>query len=289
MNFWDYFVMDSLSDKNISYNYIPTSTGKTWSCFYAADHAKAIVILPNGSGEFRSVFYGDTCDEQVDWLKNNNLSVLKYDKYGCGESEGDWKQVTMDILVNQLRDISMYVKSTYSLPVVFMGHSEGSIISAEAAKDNSAVDLLVLRVASHQDIKSRLKFQLNKSDPSGVSYQKWINGIHKIENLLEKDKKVEGFLSGHPCTYWASRLGRNLTGDVLKSVTVPTFALNGADDFFTPHSSFEMIHRALDSHVENSLSKEYEGVGHSLRKQRASYADSEAHQDIIKWINNLID
>lgn len=277
-----------MNNSQYDYKFLELKSVKTWCLIANINNPKGVIILPNGSGEYRSVFQGDDNDPQLEWLNSMGYSAVKYDKYGCGESEGDYKFLTMDILVNQLSELSSEIKKITRLPTVVMGHSEGSIIAAEAAAKSNDICALILRVASHQKIKERLEFQLNSADKSGKSYNNWITGIKEIENNLKSNISFSGFLSSHPKTYWASRLNRPLTGDVIKDINIPVFALNGDSDYYTPSNCFFEIHRIIKDHHKLSKAKIYSGVGHSLRHQGQSYGEAEADKDIINWINEVI-
>lgn len=270
------------------YKHLKLGTTKTWIMISKVDNARGLIVLPNGSGEYRSVFQGDDYDEQTAWLNRNGYNVVKYDKYGCGESSGNFASVTMNKLVNQLVELSSTLKLEYDLPLIIMGHSEGSIIAAEAAALSRDIQAVILRVASHQDILERIKFQLNNSDKTGKSYEHWLSGIDEIKQTLKDGKEVSGFLSSHPRTYWASRLNRKLTGDVIKDINIPVFALNGGKDYYTPEHCFLRIHEVLKKHHQLSQAKVYEGVGHSLRENGENYGEAKADLDIIDWLKEVI-
>jgi len=270
------------------YEFKNLGSAKTWTVHHLVNNARATILMANGSGEYRSVFEGDDFDPEIYWLNSNGYSVMRFDKFGCGESKGDWRVVTMDILVQQLVELASQIKTEYPEPLVLIGHSEGAIIGAEAAAISKNLDALILKVPSHQDIKERLKFQLNNSDPSGISYANWIQGIDLIEKTVAENLKLNGFFNLHPKTYWHSRVCRKLTGDVLKEIKIPTFVLNGGIDYYTPQECFNYIHEVIINH-HNQLSKAkvYDQVGHSLRKNNENYGEAESDKDIIAWLDDI--
>ena len=222
------------------------------------------------------------------WLTSHNFNFIAYDKFGCGESSGDWKQVSLDTLRDDLAAISDFIYTQLKAPVIIMGQSEGSIIAPEAANLTNSIKALVLRVASNQNIRERMKYQYEKLEWEEDAWKAWNSGIQKIETSHEQRKPITGFLMNYPNTYWLSRLNRKLTAAHIQELNIPIFALNGEKDIYTPKDAFEEIHKTLNSHIsQKSKAKIYNDVGHSLSKTNEHWGESEADKDIIDWLNLL--
>ncbi|WP_413580864.1 alpha/beta hydrolase [Bdellovibrio sp. HCB288] len=237
--------------------------------FESGNQCHGVVILGTGSGEIRSVD-DDSIEDICVWLGDLGWSSVVYDKYGCGESEGDWKSVTFDDLRDDLVILADHFKQQNFGKIVVLGQSESSILAAEAATRTSNIDALVLRVASHQDISERIKMQL------GI--EKWTKWLADLEN-----SKVNGkmFVASHPVSYWLSRMNRILTGDVVAGLNIPIIALNGAEDHFTPPTAFSKIHEAI-LQQKNTLNKAIviPGVGHGLMLQSEKWNSSVVAKEI---------
>lgn len=257
-----------------TYQMIGPEGRQLWTkIFELAGPSRGIVILGNGSGEVRSVD-DDGIEDICAWLGDLGWNSVVYDKFGCGESEGDWKHVTFDDLSEDLRILSDHFKQKNFGKVVLLGQSESSILAAEAATKSKSIDALILRVASHQDISERIKMQL------GI--EKWTKWLTEIERSKESGRM---FVASHPVSYWRSRMNRPLTGDVISRLSIPIIAINGAEDKFTPPSAFEKIHAALLS-KKSSLQKAVviPGAGHGLLLPTEKWASSQVAREIGSFL-----
>jgi alpha-beta hydrolase superfamily lysophospholipase len=265
--------------------FIDTRHGRIWSRLYSADGAKAVVVSYGGSGEYRTV---DTwADERLaNWLNTNSFSMLSFDKWGCGESEGTWRTVSLDILMETALDVVEQVRNSQPLPVIYLGQSEGSKLGFEIASKTSACCGYVLRVPSHQDIESRLEYQILEMHKDKPAWETWRSGIKRLKEDLAKGRKTEGFLYNFPYTFWASALGRKQPGDLIPGIHLPLFVLNGDSDPFTPRSAFQAIHTAMQSHSNRlSQAKVYPNVGHGLKDEKQDWPAADAAKDIIGWLD----
>jgi alpha-beta hydrolase superfamily lysophospholipase len=244
--------------------------------FRSPEPSHGIVILGTGSGEIRSVD-DESIEEVCIWLGDLGWSSAVYDKYGCGESDGDWKNVTFDDLRDDLVILSDYFKLQTKGKVVVLGQSESSILAAEAAVKTKSIEGLVLRVASHQDISNRIKMQLGD--------KKWSKWLSDIENSEKSGKK---FVASHPVSYWKSRMNRVLTADLIPELNLPILALNGAEDKFTPPAAFEKIHTALLKRNNDSQKAVIiPGVGHGLTLPTEQWSDSTVSKEIHGFLTMI--
>ncbi len=102
-----------------------------------------VVIAVHGSGPCeRSTSY---VAARVEHLVGEGLSVLVYDKPGCGSSDGDWTQQTFPDRADETRAAAAFLKShpaVAGMPIALVGQSQGgwvSLLSAVDAEDISAV------------------------------------------------------------------------------------------------------------------------------------------------------
>ncbi len=257
-----------------SYQFVGSQGRRLWTkSFSSQESSRGVVILGTGSGEIRSVDDEGT-EEICTWLSELGWRSVVYDKYGCGESDGDWKNVTFDDLRDDLVILSDHFKSRTIGQLIILGQSESSILAVEAAAKTKSIDALVLRVASHQDISDRIKMQLG--------HDKWAKWLADIENAKESGKK---FVASHPVSYWQSRMNRTLTGDIILQLNIPILALNGSEDHFTPASAFEKIHSALHQR-DNALHKGIviPGVGHGLMLPSEKWSSSVVSKEIRSFL-----
>jgi alpha-beta hydrolase superfamily lysophospholipase len=257
-----------------SYQMVGPQGRQLWTkTFSTQEPFHGFVILGTGSGEIRSVD-DESTEEICTWLCDLGWSSVVYDKYGRGESDGDWKNVTFDDLRDDLTILSEHFKSQTLGKLIILGQSESSILAAEAATKTKGIDALILRVASHQDISDRIQMQLG--------HEKWNKWLSDLENAKESGKM---FVASHPVSYWRSRMNRALTGDIIPQLSIPILALNGADDKFTPPPAFEKIHTALLQN-RNAFHKAVviPGVGHGLMLPTEKWSSSAVSKEIHNFL-----
>lgn len=270
--------------------YIETRHTKLWTESFLIEQPKATVIFASGSGEYRIVSM-DYADKLAQWINSLGYNFVTFDKHGCGESSGTWSQVTMDILVSDFASLAVHVKDSHQLPVILMGHSEGSRLALEVATmTNNVVFALILRVCSSQYIEDRIYYQLTRfgTEQSKKDCERWQAGIEEIKQKVERQERIEGFLSDHPRTYWLSWLNRQPSAELIDKVKVPILVLNAEDDEFTPEFAYRSIHEQIARHYHpKSLAKAYKVGGHGLIRSHEAVGESEADKEIERWLENL--
>jgi len=217
-----------------------------------------------------------------EWWTSNGFAYRVFDKYGCGESEGKWRHVTMDLLADQIVALVEDSAKESNLKIILVGHSEGSKLGFEVAA-RVEVAALVARVPSHQEIRDRMKYQLLDMSKNVGLWEKWSRGITMA---MASKEKPDGFLADYPLSYWVSCLGRTQPGDLVRKIKAPIFVLNGGADPFTPELAYKPLHHAIAQRKIHgrSQAKVYAEVGHSLLKPGCSWKESEPAADILAWL-----
>jgi pimeloyl-ACP methyl ester carboxylesterase len=112
-----------------------------------------VAVLIHGSGRMdrNSLRYGHKPFEVIaDELSENDIAVLRYDKRGIGESEGDYgTATTFDFADDALAAVD-YVKNLPGLGaerIVLIGHSEGGMIASIVANCSEDVDAIIMLAA----------------------------------------------------------------------------------------------------------------------------------------------
>jgi pimeloyl-ACP methyl ester carboxylesterase len=80
----------------------------------------------------------------------HGLAVLRFDYGGCGESEGEYGEGGLDVLLQQTRDVidyAMKLEQVDSSRVVLLGHSLGGAVATLAASQDERIHALVLWAA----------------------------------------------------------------------------------------------------------------------------------------------
>jgi hypothetical protein len=107
------------------------------------------VILMHGTGRYDrdyKVYGHKTFLVIADYLSRNGIAVLRYDKRGCGESEGDFDEATYDDFASDGWSAVKYLKDRKNIDfntIGIAGHSEGGATGPMAAAKHE-LDFLIL-------------------------------------------------------------------------------------------------------------------------------------------------
>lgn len=107
------------------------------------------VVLMHGSGRNvrdYKVYGHKTFLTMADYLSRNGIAVLRYDKRGCGESEGNFDEATYDDFASDGWNAAQYLKNREDIDfntIGITGHSEGgSLVPMIAAEQE--LDFIIL-------------------------------------------------------------------------------------------------------------------------------------------------
>lgn len=107
------------------------------------------VVLMHGSGKNSrdyTVYGHKTFLVMADYLSRNGISVLRYDKRGCGESEGDFDEATYNDFASDGWSAVQYLKDRKDIDfytIGIAGHSEGGTTGPMVAAKHE-LDFLIL-------------------------------------------------------------------------------------------------------------------------------------------------
>jgi len=78
-------------------------------------------------------------------LFNNNISSVRFDYFGNGESDGEFKDFTFDTLIEDSEQIIEYVRVNYNNKrIVLLGFSMGGAVAAMMAAKHPEIDKIIL-------------------------------------------------------------------------------------------------------------------------------------------------
>jgi len=107
------------------------------------------IILVAGSGPLnrnQEIMGHQTFTVLADFLVRKGWAVFRYDKRGIGASTGDYAKATTDSLAQDAAQARIAIrshKSIDSLRIGYLGHSEGSLISAMVAAQGSMPSFII--------------------------------------------------------------------------------------------------------------------------------------------------
>lgn len=129
-------------------------------------------------------------------LAHRGVASLRYDKRGCGESEGEWATTDLFTLIDDARDALGALRGRPELDLRrtgLVGHGEGSSIALSVAIGDPAVGALTLVGASARSLRSVLRRGVAERARSGVDRQHPIVAAldRASEELIERAERRE--------------------------------------------------------------------------------------------------
>lgn len=100
--------------------------------------------------------------DEAQILAEAGIASLRYDKRGCGQSEGDCNTTRLLDLVEDARAAIHWLSSVDGLDMNrfgLLGHNEGALIASILAADNPAVRYLVLQSARYTELAQVVRKQ----------------------------------------------------------------------------------------------------------------------------------
>lgn len=253
-----------------------------------------------------------------DYLTRNGYAVLRYDKRGVGDSEGDYGQATT---FDFAKDTEAAMEYLLTLPDInpssigLIGHSEGALIAPMIASGNKNVAFIIMMGGIGIEGKDLLLLQSGKmAELSGVS-QEEIKAIKEkdrtlyeiasgdyndsilVQKLKEADPEInEDLLNMLQWNWFRTFLSLN-PDDYLSKVECPVLAITGEKDVQCPPEEnllgMELsLKKSGNSHYElESL----EGLNHLFQtakngspyeyEQIAEIISPDALQVILEWMD----
>lgn len=103
----------------------------------------------------------------TDEFKTIKMSSIRLDWFGHGESDLDFSEITMDLLLKQAKFILNYAKSKYR-HIFLLGFSMGGAIAINCLDENPE-KLILISPATHMADKSKLYFRMNEMIEENIS------------------------------------------------------------------------------------------------------------------------
>ena len=200
------------------------------------------------------------------------VSTLRFDKRGVGASEGDYLRAGMDQRLADVRAVRDWLAAkTAGLPLLAIGHSEGTFYAEQLAADGQAAgvvllsgparpggDVLTYQVAEMADrlpASSRLVLRLLRTDVVRAQRKNQAKIMASSADVLRmQGTKVNA--------RWVRDFVTYDPAPVLARVTVPVLAITGAHDLQVPPDDVAAIGRLVQGPFEGHVVPE---LSHLLR------------------------
>ncbi len=231
------------------------------------------------------------------------VSTLRFDKRGVGASGGDYLSAGMDQRFADVRAVRDWLAAKASgLPLLAIGHSEGTYYAAQLAAEGQAAgavllsgparpgaDVLTYQVAeigSRMPASARLILRLMRTDVERAQRK-------NLAKILASETDVVRLQGQRVGARWVRDFVARDPAPVLARITVPVLAITGGHDLQVPPGDVEVMGRLVqgpfEGHVVPDLSHllrpDPDSVGpRGYRRQGRQPVSPEVLRLITRWV-----
>lgn len=219
-----------------------------------------IIILGHG---FASSKNGSS-KEIADILNSKNINSFRFDFYGHGESDGEFKNITVSEGSDDILSAIKFCKDKGFKKIVLLGTSFGGACSIIAASKSEDLSLLVLRSPvsdySIRELMLKTKEELDDWKTKGFRIYKSSKGkdLELNYTFFEDMKNNRGFIEA-------------------EKIKIPTFIVHGSRDENVPIILSEMLVKV----ISNCKLEVIEGADHRYSDKKH---DEKAKELLISFI-----
>lgn len=230
--------------------------------------------------------------DEAELFKQIGIATFRYDKRGCGKSEGDFKTTGLFDLV---ADARMALRWLQSLPEIdsrrvgVLGQSEGAIIALILAAEDPNIRFLIWQGGAYNNLEGLIRWQAEAfwnlgSEAIGNMKQKapliyWT--YKQVDDLIARAHRGDNFmrLGDEEWSFdaYLPRCKEHFDNPPLKfvdKVKCPMLMLHGKLDHNTPYTEAEQAQQALMKAGNTNVTIYiFEGLDHSFR--RLGHADED--------------
>lgn len=244
----------------------------------AAGAPRAVAVLLPGSGPLDR--NGDARRaplgiqrQLAEGLAARGYASLRWDKRGVGQTAGDFRSTGFhDLVVDALAVVDRLAER--DLPVVVIGHSEGSAISARILAERPAVAAGVLLSPYARPGIEVLRWQAEVLQPHLPAFVRGILRLLRTDLQQQSEKNRQRILAtdGDVARVGGVRINARWhrefmaydPSDDLAAATVPVLALGGAFDLQSPPEDTPRIAALRPAPTRADV---LDGLSHILRRQ----------------------
>ena len=243
-----------------------------------ASQPVAAALLIAGSGKtdrnsdvrlpLHQMLRGGITRQICDALAAAHVSTLRYDKRGVGASGGDILTVGMAERSADAQAALGWLASTAAgLPLIAIGHSEGTYYAAQLAADASVAGAVLLSgaarpggdvlawqtamMASRLPASAKLILRLMRTDATAAQRKNQARIMASSEDVM----RIQGVRIN---ARWVRDFVQYDPRPVLTRITVPVLAITGGQDVQVPPDDVEamreLVHGPFEGHIVGDLS-----------------------------------
>jgi uncharacterized protein len=231
------------------------------------------------------------------------VTTLRFDKRGVGASGGNYLPSGMDQRAADVRAVRDWLAAkTAGLPLITIGHSEGTYYAAQVAADGQAAGAVLLSGPARPggDV---LTYQVAEIADRMPASTKLILRLMRTDVVRLQQKNLAKVLASRAdvMRLQGRRVGARWTRDfvaydpapVLARITVPVLAITGAHDLQVPSGDIEVMGRLVqgpfEGHVVPDLShllrRDPDSIGpRGYRRQTRQPVSPEVLRLITDWV-----
>jgi uncharacterized protein len=264
-----------MSTREVSFD----SGGCSLAGTYAeAANPVAAALLIAGSGKtdrdsdvhlpLHQMLRGGITRQVSDAIVAARVSTLRYDKRGVGASGGDYLSVGMaQRLADARAALGWLAAAASGLPLLAIGHSEGTYYAARLAADGDVAGAVLLsgsartgaevltwqtqKLADRLPRSARVILRLMRTDVIRAQRK-------NMDRILASSDDVMRIQGTRVNARWVRDFAAYDPGPVLARITVPVLAITGGEDVQVPPEDVDAIGRlvrgSFDGHVVGDLS-----------------------------------
>ena len=146
-----------------------------------AESTHAVVLLHHGLGSTHS------WREQIRFLKDYNLPLIAYDRWGYGQSEHR-KDVSIPSFQDDIHDLSTLLEIEGVKHALLVGHSDGGTIGLSYAAENPAVVSGLVTIAAHIYVEEKMVKGINDIYRQYIGDARFRGGLERMHG--EKSDEV---------------------------------------------------------------------------------------------------
>ncbi|MGB5592845.1 MAG: prolyl oligopeptidase family serine peptidase [Crocosphaera sp.] len=314
------------------------------STYFTSKNAKikGILTLPDGinqppvclfiGGSFPQTCDGNLDNSKTDWFpvslpqrnlfkdeaklfKDLGIATFRYDKRGCGESEGNCNTVDLFDLVDDAREALKWLKELPEIDgekVGILGQSEGAVIALMLAAEDLNLSFYIWQGGIYNNLENILHWQRDnfwKLEQEAINNFKntfplmyWVYA--KNDELCQQIKQGKTYFKLGDETWskdfylplWKQHFDAPPYSFIPK-IKCPVLLLHGELDHNTPYTEALLTEKALqkagNSQVNTCI---FSGLDHSFRRlgtpdedfvtAMKRPLDTQVNQAIIKWLTD---
>ena len=246
--------------------------------YLAVDNPIAAALVIAGSGKtdrdstvrlpLHQMLRGEITKAVAQALGTAAVSTLRYDKRGVGASGGDFYRVGMPQRRTEARAALAWLsRRATGLPLLAIGHSEGTYYAAALAADGAVAGAVLLsgsvrrgeevqkwqaeQLASRLPGSARLILRLMRTDAASAARK----NFERITASTDEVMRIQGQRVN---ARWVRDFAAYDPAPVLARVTVPVLAITGGHDLQVPPADIdamrELVKGPFEGHVLGDLS-----------------------------------